>query len=196
MKRFEERDRYVGYDLTPDSVVWDVGCFEGNWAAQVMTTYGCRVEAFEPVPAFFNKCAERFAGNERIRLWPFALGESDRSDTFGVKGDMSGLCCETPNEFIQVAVRDVVSVLENLHGEFDPVAVLKLNCEGSEYPILERILGLGLEKRFTHLQVQFHALGHDFQRRHDAIFAALASTHELKYHEPFCWTGWSLRKSS
>lgn len=194
MKLFEERDRYVGYNLTPDDVVFDVGCYEGNWSAQIFKDYGCRIHAFEPVPEFYNRCVRRFANNDRIRLWPFALGASNRSETFGVKGDMSGIFCDSPNEYLQVPVRDIDSVLENLMGEFDQVALLKLNCEGAEYEILERLLGLGLEKRFTHLQVQFHRVGRDFQRRHDLIREAIAVTHQLTYDEPFIWTGWSLRR--
>lgn len=193
MKPFEEQDRY-NYPLTPESVVFDVGAHEGNFAAILHQRHGCKVEAFEPVPEFYNRCARRFANNPKIRLWPFGLGAFDRSTPFGVKGDMSGAFCTSPNEVEHVPIRDIDSVLENLMGEFDQVALLKLNCEGGEYEILERLLGLGLEKRFDHIQVQFHTVAPDYAARHEAIRQHLAATHQMTFDSPFIWTGWSLRR--
>ena len=38
--------------LAPDDVVFDIGGFEGNWAAEIHTRFGCEVHVFEPHPGF------------------------------------------------------------------------------------------------------------------------------------------------
>lgn len=189
MKPFEEQDRYT-YPLTQDSIVMDVGAHEGNWANIIQQRYGCTVHCYEPVPEFYNGCVRRFADNPRIRLWPFALGGSTRTERFGVKGTMSGAFCTTPNEVIEVAVLDVANTVPIFTSHVD---LLKINAEGAEYEILERLLDADLMRSVDHLQVQPHTVVPDYENRWAAIRARLAATHQLTFDEPFCWTGFSLR---
>src|SRR5689334_20464611 len=45
----------LDYDLGPESTVLDVGGYEGQFASDIVAMYGCRVEVFEPVPAFAQR---------------------------------------------------------------------------------------------------------------------------------------------
>ncbi len=49
----------VTYPLTRESIVLDVGGYEGNWAGQMDELYGCVIHIFEPVPAFAENIAAR-----------------------------------------------------------------------------------------------------------------------------------------
>ena len=58
-----------------------------------------------------------------------------------------------------------------------------------EYEILEALIAQDLMPKIANLQVQFHRLpGSDHLIQE--ITQGLKQTHELVYHEPYCWEGW------
>jgi FkbM family methyltransferase len=191
MKPFSENLRY-DLPLTADSVVMDCGSYEGNFANLVHQKFGCRVEAFEPVTEFYGKIVNRFSGNPKIRVWPFGLGDSCRQEFIGVKGDQSGVFCTSPNYRQPIEIRDVVHMIQNVL-QIPVVSLLKLNCEGMEYQILQRLLDTDMIEYIDNLSVQFHALHNDSEARMNALIEAIGESHELTYHTPFIWTGFKLR---
>src|SRR5262245_42140527 len=42
------------YDLSPDSVVLDLGGYHGAWAVEIMARYCCHIHIFEPCPQFME----------------------------------------------------------------------------------------------------------------------------------------------
>lgn len=189
-RKFSERDRYDGLDLGPESVVLDIGAHTGTFAREIARIYNCFVYAFEPVPQFFSACFASCGNNPKIVLSKSAIGACASTKRFGVKGDMSGLFCGEPNESINVDVRDFKEVFESLGGRCD---LAKINVEGSEFDILERAIEIGAIPHIKSISAQFHTVVPDYERRHDAIRAALEKTHDLEYDEPFIWTGWKRR---
>lgn len=184
---FSDEDRY-DYPLKKDSIVIDVGGYEGDFAAEIHRRYGCRVLVFEPCREFFDRIKPRVAGTG-IKLLPFALGRSNREDIIYHKGNMTGLFADGQSEVVEV--RDVAGVVA-----FDAgleVALIKLNCEGVEFEILERILECGIVNRFRDIQCQFHGVVPDAAKRYAAIREGLLKTHRLTYDEPWCWQNFERR---
>jgi hypothetical protein len=85
-----------------------------------------------------------------------------------------------------VSVRDVAKFVEM----FPEVHLLKLNVEGEEYPVLERMLERGLLARVRDLQVQFHRTVPDCDLRYIGVRAGLERTHHLTYEYPWVWENW------
>jgi FkbM family methyltransferase len=191
MKQFTESLRYEIEGLGPTSIVMDVGAHKGDFAAEIHRRYGCTVHCYEPVPEFFNHCVQRFAGNPKIKLWGFALGDTGRPAIFGQKGDMSGEFCTSPNNFVNVHVLDVAWVITGFDRPI--IDLVKLNCENGEYGIMERILDQELHKKVNRFSIQFHTGAPDYARRHASIRSALAETHDMEYDEPYVWEGWVRR---
>lgn len=185
---FKEEDRYR-YDLAPESLVIDVGGYRGEFAFRIHQLKKCRVEVFEPILPWFNdiESFRQAVGVSGISVFNAAIGGQARTDTFHIKGDMTGLYADGDDTQL-VNVVDVASVIRDRE-----VALLKLNCEGSEYEILERILELGLHRRIRNLQVQFHRLGQDHERRYMAIREGLLKTHRLTFDEPWVWQNFEQR---
>ena len=52
----------MDYPLGPGSLVLDVGGYQGDFAADVVSRYGAKVLVFEPMPGFAASSKERFAG--------------------------------------------------------------------------------------------------------------------------------------
>src|SRR5947209_19219821 len=61
-----DRTLRLSYDLGPDSVVFDVGGFEGQWASDLFARYCCHIHLFEPVPAYADRIRSRFARNPKV----------------------------------------------------------------------------------------------------------------------------------
>lgn len=190
MKTFEESMLY-DHPFTPDSLVMDVGGFEGQFTHLITQRFDCHVHVYEPVPEFFNGLVRRFADNPKIKLWPVALGDSNRRVAFGIKGSMTGEFCGVPNSTEGVPMRDFIEVVDNLPKTPD---LLALNCEGGEFQILEYAIESGLINTLPAIQVQPHATVHDFQARWDRIMGCMARTHVVLFDAPWCWVGFALKK--
>lgn len=197
MKPFEEQDRY-NYDLTPDSLVIDLGGFEGNFAKIISEKYGCHVVCYEPVFEFYRGIVARIASgeisHERVIPVHAAVGRAFGHAAFGVKGDQSGAWCSSPNYTERVVVCNAHDVVSGWTREFGrEVDLLKLNIEGMEYDVLSALIAGCYLPHIRHVQVQFHRVGDGWQQHHEDIVRRLTETHEHMYSEPFCWDGFSLR---
>ncbi len=56
----------ITYPLTEDSVVFDVGGYEGRWAGSIVNKYNPHVFVFEPVKKFYEICVERFKDSPKV----------------------------------------------------------------------------------------------------------------------------------
>src|SRR6266571_4135800 len=57
-----EEARYA-YPLTPESVVFDIGGYRGEWSAEIVRRYDPHIYIFEPVPRFAGELTRRFETN-------------------------------------------------------------------------------------------------------------------------------------
>ena len=178
---FVEEVRY-DYDLSPASVVLDVGAFEGTFTRRISELYGCRVYAFEPIRRHYELVRQLEGPN--VCVFNFGIGATDRFETIAICGDGSSIFRES-GETETIEIRSLERVLTEL--ELSYVDLLKLNVEGCEYEILEHVLDRGLAERFEHIQVQFHGLLPDAEARRDRIKAGLSGTHQPTYDFPFVW---------
>jgi len=72
-----EATRMQFADIGAASVVFDVGGFQGNWAADIHDRYRVRVHVFEPHPTFAEALRTPFQRNDAIIIHNFALGRSE-----------------------------------------------------------------------------------------------------------------------
>lgn len=187
MQNFSEDLRY-SYDLTPDSVVIDLGCYEGTFAAKIHEKYGCRVFAFEPVPEFFERCRDRFNGHHpKVMVLNLAVGGESGEVEGRINGDESGLYADRgePWKARMITMREALKLI----GE-QKVDLLKINTEGSEYALLEDMAREGILSKFKNLQTQWHSVVPDYQRRYDALQSRLALTHHLTFDHGHLDHGW------
>lgn len=192
MENFREELRYEYPELTPESVLLDIGGHNGDWAAKMYDKYGCRVLVFEPVPEYYDKCVMRFQGNCSIELFPFAVGRSTDRVSLGIKGDMSGAFCSDPNDTVLAKGGDIAWICEAHLGDKN-YGCIKINCEGSEFDILERLTETGQIKCMDNVQVQWHDVAPNAQARYEALQAKLALTHELSFDHGWVWQSWRLK---
>lgn len=168
----------------------DAGAYRGDWSAEILVQYGCRVMLIEAVPDFVRSLAERFRHNKRVQIVEGAIAHREGMTAINVKSNSSSLF-RVPNsqQSVETPLIDVKRLMdaEKRHD----VACLKLNVEGAEYDVLERLIAVQQMPRVRELIVQFHDFAPDALRRRSAIQAALAHTHVCRFDYPFVWERWT-----
>jgi FkbM family methyltransferase len=183
----------LNYNLNAASIVFDVGGFEGNWAAEIHARYSATVLVFEPFMPFFNKMDSRFSQNPKIEVYPFGLGSKDKNITFYGGGDRSSVYKMTDiplddDQGTDVKIMDIAGVIDSR--KFKNIDLIKLNIEGGEFDLLERLIERKLIHIFDNLQIQFHDIDADSGDRMRAIQHELGRTHTLTYQYEFIWENW------
>lgn len=192
--RRDDGDRMLrpSYPLADGSVVWDLGGYQGEFAAQLHQRYGCKVVVFEPMPKFFRHCTERFAGNPAINCLPYGLGAHNGQLEISDDADASSfLRIPAGSGLVTAEIRALPEVWQELSTA--QVDLMKINIEGGEYDVLESLIASDLIRRVRHLQVQFHNFVPRAYDMRDALRRRLAATHREDWCYEFVWESWSLR---
>ena len=178
----------LAYSLDRNSIVFDCGGYEGDWAAAVHAKFGCRVYVFEPVPSFFANIQRRFEDDPSVRSFGFGLHSRNERATIHLAANASSTFGQQAAAE-SIELRDVAEVLSSL--QVSHVDLIKINIEGGEYELLERLLNTGLIGTVNHIQVQFHRFVPGSVERRERIRQRLRATHSLRYDYDFVWESWS-----
>lgn len=194
LKQFINNDgeslRYK-YDLNENSIVFDLGGYKGQWASDIYAMYNCQIIVIEPQPVFFERIQERFQKNSKIRVYPFALGKSNRQEFISYEEDASSSFSGHSNNADVMTIEDVHYFFEN--NSISKVDLMKINIEGGEYELLNRMIETGLIKRVKNIQIQFHDFVPNAKIEMENIHIKLSITHKLTYQYKFVWENWLLK---
>ena len=180
----------LDYPLGPDSIVLDVGGFEGNWAFEIYSRYKSQIHIFEPVSRYYFELNKRFTDNHDINVNKFGLSDIDETIDIAVQGDGSSTVKLGSNETESINLKDISNWIDE--HDIQVIDLMKINIEGGEYKLLERMIEKGLLGRCKNLQIQFHDFFPDAKQRKDKIRSELMKTHELTYDYEFVWENWKL----
>jgi FkbM family methyltransferase len=178
----------LDYDLTEDSVVFDVGGYLGQWTSDIFSRYCCRVYCFEPVRRFAERIAARFSRNGKVRVFPFGLAAGDRRERISQKADGSSVYRGWGGEEIEL-VQAARFIQQH---QIKRIDLMKVNIEGAEYELIEHLLQTGVIRSIVDLQVQFHNFMPGAIDRVQKIRRQLAQTHSVTYQYDFVWENWRL----
>lgn len=178
----------LDYRLTESDVVFDVGGYQGDWAAEIDDRFGSQIHVFEPISSYSKKIAERFADHDNVQSHCYGLSAEDATISLSILDDSTSQFKQAKDSE-SCKLRSVSDFL--LDYAIDRVALLKLNIEGGEYELLEHLIETGLISRFGNIQVQFHWFVPNARERMAAIQAGLQKTHGVTFQYPFVWENWA-----
>ena len=181
----------LSYDLNSDSTVWDVGGFQGQWAQEIHDIYGSQVSIFEAHPGYIDYLKERFDGHQAITVYPYGLGAVSRRDTITDDDDSSSISNPVSRQTLGVDIRDVLDVMREISP--DGIDLMKLNIEGAEYEVLNRLLEQNKFRDIRCLQIQFHDFFEDAKHLRQEIQRGLVRSHRQTFNYSFVWEGWERR---
>lgn len=177
----------LDYDLNQNSIVFDLGGYEGQWSNDIFVKYGCSIHVFEPVEEFAKKIQERFKDNPKITVYPFGLAAQDKIVRIGIHADSSS-AFKTSTSFVDGKMRCAADFCKK--NNFRIIDLMKINIEGGEYELLTHLLDCGLTKTIQNIQVQFHDFLPNAARWMAEIQKRLKETHFLTYQYPYVWENW------
>ena len=180
----------LNYDLDENSLVFDLGGYEGQWASDIFSRYCCRIHVFEPVSEFADKIKARFAGNKRILVHQFGLSNENRAVLLSVNKTSSSLYKQR-GELKEVRLVKAVDFIQENH--IQEIDLMKINIEGAEYDLLEHLIDTGLISNIHNIQVQFHDFVSNAEQRMIMLQKELEKTHGLTYQYPFVWENWRVK---
>lgn len=155
--------------------VWEIGGFEGRWAAQIEEKFDPYITIFEPTRWGFGKCSARFFDNEKVDVRPYGLWVMDaKLPLYNPGNDGASLLmahattevCQFKDAFLEVGALD---------GDID---LCLMNVEGSEYALLPYMIGYGLMKFFRYFWCQFHTFADPTGDRFLRIYDGMKQTHK------------------
>jgi len=193
--KVEKTLRYK-YELNEKSIVIDVGAYEGDFAAEIFARYQCQIFTFEPVKIYVDILNQRFKQNKNITIIPFGLGHKDAELKITVMDEASSyerkasLHKSGKEELIKI--QDVQKFIENQ--KFNQIDLIKINIEGAEYDLLDKMIENNIHLICRNIQVQFHDFYSDFQNRYNRIITHLEKSHKITYSYPFVWENWALKQ--
>jgi FkbM family methyltransferase len=180
-----------GYPLTPDSIVFDLGGYMGEFASKLFSMYLCKIYVFEPVTAYSKIIKDQFIKNPKIIVNNFGLGGRTRMELISINNDGSSI-------YIKSEQREEIlikSIGEFIHNEqIETIDLMKINIEGGEYELLSNLIETGLIKNINNIQIQFHKISDNSDWEMKSIQDNLRNTHTLTFQFKYVWENW-LRNS-
>ena len=182
------------YNLGEDSVVFDLGGYEGQWASDLFARYKCRIYIFEPVTSFANRISERFSKNDKLKVFPYGLGGTSRADKIHISADGSSVFGKSKNKE-KINIVDVKEWIDSNMESYQHIDLMKINIEGGEYELLDRLIETHLITNIENIQVQFHQVLPNSLLHMEKIQADLMKTHKPTYQYKFVWENWKKKST-
>lgn len=176
------------YDLDQNSVVLDVGGFRGEWAASIFCLYDCNIHVFEPIRGYVDIIQKKFGGNPKIKVHDFGLARNTGKFSFNYLEDGTSQFKNSDRK-VEGKLVDIVQFIND--NEISSVDLMKLNVEGAEYELLDRLIETGYMGMFKHVQIQFHNFVPNAISHRQQIQEKLKETHTQTYNYDFVWEGWT-----
>lgn len=184
----------LNYELSSNSVVFDLGGFKGDFASQIVERYGCHVHVFEPVHRYYEIIKDRFKNNDKVIVNNFGLSSDELLLDINIQDDGSSVLLKK-NSSGETEKIKLKKIDEYLHKEnIDYIELIKINIEGGEFDLLDYMIENNIHKCIDNIQVQFHDFVVDAPKRRNIIREKLEFSHLITYDYYFIWENWSLKK--
>lgn len=181
------------YNLNKNSIVFDLGGYEGQYASDLFSRIPCNIYIFEPVIEYANAIEDRFKNNEMIKLFPFGLSNKTQKMNISVIGDASSVFrINNSKNLKSIFLKDIVEFMNDK--SINNLDLIKINIEGGEYQVLNRLIENDLVKNIKNILVQFHDIDSSSKSERDLIRKKLSKTHNCNYCYEFVWENWQIKE--
>ena len=177
--------------LPKTGLALDLGGYQGAFVGELRARFGCRVWTFEPVKPFAAALKRRFAGNAGVQVFAFGLAGEASRPLMRLDGPSTGAAGGGSGKAVRTELRAAEPFLKSRGVK--RVDLLKINIEGGEFELLERLTLSPWMGRIGRLQIQFHPHPPGAVKRREEIRRKLAMTHRLEWDFPWIWESWSLK---
>lgn len=179
------------YPLREDSVAFDLGGYHGSWSKIIRQKYNPYIHIFEPQPESCKVLEDNFQNENKIVIHKYGLSDRETTAVISKDGKIGASVFLEHDDGIKVKLRDIKEVIEELN--IREVDLIKINIEGGEYPLLQRMIDTGIINYFRNIQIQFHSFYPRARFLRWKIRRSLTRSHRLTWDYPFIWENWVRR---
>lgn len=181
----------MNYDLNQESIVFDLGGYDGKYSSDIFCKYNPYIYIFEPVKSFCEIIDNKFSNNDKVKTYNFGLGSKNEQLKINLSDNSSSVYIKSD----KTEIIELKSIVEFIQKEgISRVDLVKINIEGGEYEVLEALIDNDLISIFRNIQVQFHDfIVENARERMENIQAKLLKTHKVTYQYEFVWENWELK---
>lgn len=182
--------RFAYTSLNPNSIIFDLGGYEGQWASDIYSRFRSKIYVFEVYEPFYMNIKERFNGNEDIKIYNFGLAAKDAAVPISIDAYSTSAFKQTTN-MVNIELKKASDFI--LTNNISKIDLLKINIEGGEYELLDHLIESGIIKMIDNIQVQFHDFIPNAVFEMNALRERLNITHSATYKFDFIWDNWKLK---
>jgi len=178
--------------INSDSVVVDVGAFTGSWAQHMVDRYDPVIYAFEPNPRSFELLQQKAVNNPKLQPQPYGLGAEDSSVDFTLNGLGSSMCDDRSSNIGMPRIKVDIAAIDRVWSDLNlgHIDLMKINIEGAEFPLLDKMIKTDLLKKVDCFMIQFHEWHPGAYAKRRRIREELSKTHRLEWEYYFVWEKW------
>jgi len=196
-----EEKRYH-YNLNSESIIIDLGAYTGEWSKTISNKFNCNVHSYEAVKRYFDMiqhpnviayhCGVTCStGIDYIHVCDEGSAIENLSE-YKKKNDLDSSYQNNIKSHSNIPLEKINTIdINEILNKFNYVDLLKLNIEGAEYDILERMCNTNTIDKIQHLQIQFHNFVDNAQTRYDNIVNQLNETHYCNFDSLWRWSFWT-----
>lgn len=179
------------FALKDTSVVVDTSGVSGDWAYKMYKKYKCNIYIFEPVRRYFTVIKKRFENIDKVVPMKFMLSNRSGESEMYLKEEASTSYKNVSNVVEKIQLMDISEFRKN--EQLQTIDLLRLNVNGEEYNIFDRIFSKMMHTKIKYIMVQFSPLPENAIEKRDAIRKRLEKTHREVYNYEFVWELWELK---
>ncbi|MFC4677466.1 FkbM family methyltransferase [Desulfovibrio legallii] len=171
-KRFEEKiykkfqKSTLVKSLSPSSVCIDCGANKGD-VTEIFANTGASVIAFEPHPICYRALKKRFSHNENVKIFnkgvfikndrmKLFISNVEEYDPLAISQSSSLYRTKTNIDSAKYHDVEVIDITDFIFSIDKKISILKLDVEGAEYCILEKIIISGALNKIETVLVETH----------------------------------------
>lgn len=181
------------FQLGPRALVMDLGGYKGHFALEILKQHECRIWVFEAMPEFAARLERRLGRIPGVTIYPFGLAGLEQVVTLNLAADATGMFEPQGGKQFRIRLRAATAFLAGSRPK--SIDLMKVNVEGAEYELLERLVETPWVAKIQRLQVQFHPFVPGALGRMKALHERLLRTHRLEWCFPMVWESWVLKGS-
>jgi FkbM family methyltransferase len=178
------------FSLPENPIVFDAGGFEGDWTYELLKKNpSATVYVFEPVISFYENIKNRYKEQPNVKVFNFGLSDKDRKVKISIEGDCSSVYSETASHNIELI--DIEKFIKN--NNIQRVDLFKINIEGEEYRLMEKVMKSDVMKVFQNFLIQYHRFIDNHVERRNAITSEMETHYKNIFNNEFVWEGWGVK---